>query len=148
MNYIKLFLLLTLSVIIVSCDKTPVNGPLDGQWQIMSISTPEGQRDTRSTPAYLCFQLQLTQWSRPESRSFYAHFQHTADSIRFYDFAHVSNQAVEGDNDEWITPAEMNNGLLDAWGIHSTDITFYVRRLDGSHLVLERADTVLTFRKF
>lgn len=132
----------------VGCDKTPANGPLDGQWQLMSIETPQGIRDTKADCSYLCFQLQLTQWFHPDSRPVYARFTHRSDSIRFYDFARVSAQAAEGDNDEWITPCEMHEGAMDDWGIHATDITYHVRRLDGSHLELERQDTLLTLRKF
>ena len=133
---------------VIGCDKTPANGPLDGQWQLMSIATPDGTRATKADRTYLCFQLKLTQWFRPGTSSFYAHFTHRADSIRFFDFVHVSRQTAEGDNDDWITAREMNEGIMDAWGVHSTDITYHVRQLDGSSLVLERADTILTFRKF
>ena len=134
--------------IFLACDKTPANGPLDGQWQLMSITTRNDIRATKADQTYLCFQLQLTQWFQAGQRSYYAHFTHRADSIRFFDFVHTSRQTAAGDNDEWITPREMNQGIMDAWGIHSTDITYHVRQLNGSSLVLEREDTVLTFRKF
>ncbi len=143
-----LFAFVALMAAASGCDKTPANGPLDGQWQLLSINTPDGLRETKACATYLCFQLNLTQWFRPEQQSIYAHFTHRADSIRFYDFARVSPQAVEGDDDEWITPREMHEGVMDDWGIHSTDITFHVRQLSGSRLVLEREDTVLTLRKF
>lgn len=132
----------------VCCDKVPINGPLDGQWQLMSIETPEGTRQTKANRTYLCFQLHLTQWFRPGKANIYAHFTHKGDSIHFFDFAHASAQRQEGDNDEWVTPTEMANGLMDDWGVHSTDITFHVGELNRSRLVLECADTVLTFRKF
>ncbi len=143
-----LFAFVALMTAVSGCDKTPANGPLDGQWQLLSISTPDGQRETKDRATYLCFQLNLTQWFRPEHQSIYAHFTHRADSIRFYDFARVSAQAATGDDDEWITPREMHEGAMDDWGIHSADITFRVQQLSGSRLVLEREDTVLTFRKF
>lgn len=132
----------------VGCDKTPINGPLDGQWQLMSIETPTGTRQTKSDGVYLCFQLHLCQWYRLNEHSMYSHFIHEDDSIRFYDFVYVSGQFHEGDNDEWITPEEMAEGVMGAWGIHSTDITYHVRTLNNSRLTLERADTVLSFRKF
>jgi len=117
-------------------------------WQLMSIETPDSIRQTKADQVYLSFQLHLTQWSRIDQRSLYAHFNHSGDSIRFYDFVYLSGQSTESDNDEWITPSEMAAGIMDAWGIHSTDITYHVQRLDGSHLVLERADTLITYRKF
>ncbi|MBQ9285144.1 MAG: lipocalin-like domain-containing protein [Bacteroidaceae bacterium] len=151
MNNTKLHKAIALVAILLTtggCDKTPMNGPLDGQWQLMSIATPNGLRDTKANATYLCFQLHLTQWARPERKSFYAHFTHVADSIRFFDFVSVSAQTAEGDNDEWVTPRQMNEGALDDWGIHSVDITYHVRQLNSSSLVLEREDTVLSFRKF
>lgn len=133
---------------VLACDKTPVNGPLDGQWQLMSIATNKDTRETKAEQTYLCFQLQLTQWFQAGRQSYYAHFTLRADSIRFFDFVHTSRQTAVGDNDEWITPREMNEGIMDAWGIHSVDITYHVKQLNGNSLVLEREDTVLTFRKF
>ena len=131
-----------------ACDKVPMNGALDGQWQLLSIATPDGTRDVKDMQNFLCFQLHLTQWYKPGKSNIYAHFEHSGGNIHFFDFAHSSKQASSGDNDEWVTPREMNEGILDGWGVHSTDITYHVRRLDGSRLVLECADTVLTFRKF
>ena len=145
---IRIALVVALFATTGSCDKVPINGPLDGQWQLMSIETPEGSRQTKTHRTYLCFQLHLSQWFRPGKSNIYAHFTHQGDSIHFYDFAHASAQRKEGDNDEWVTPEEMAAGLMDDWGLHSTDITYHVGELNHSRLVLERADTVLTFRKF
>lgn len=138
-----------LLLLLPSCDKVPMNGDLDGMWQLTSIATPDTTRDTRSQAVYISFQLHLVQWNNVARGSqFFSHFTHTADSLLFYDFAHPSKYAVDNNENEWVTPAEMHEGLFDAWGIHTIDARFSIRRLDPHNLTLESADTTLTFRKF
>ena len=141
--------LVLLSFLLPSCDKMPMNGDLDGMWQLTSITTPDSTRDTRSQAVYMSIQLHLVQWNNVQrGRQFFSHFTHTADSLLFYDFVHPSKYAVDNNKDEWITPAEMHEGLFDAWGIHATDARYRIRHLDPHNLTLESADTTLTFRKF
>ncbi len=143
------FLICSLSLMPTACDKVPMNGDLDGMWQLMTITTPEGTRDVKNDRVYTSFQLHLVQWKKIyEDATFYSHFRHTSDSLYFYDFAHSSNHAIDDNQDEWVTPAEMNEGLLDAWGIHSIDARYRVLQLDDNALRLQQADTLLYFRKF
>ena len=139
-----------LLILLASCDKVPMNGDLDGMWQLTNIATPDSTRDMHTSGAYVSFQLHLVQWDEvsDHSRTFYSHFRHTADSLVFYDFAHPSKHAVDNNEDEWVTPAEMHQGLFHLWGIHTTEARFRIRQLDSRHLRLESADTLLTFRKF
>lgn len=145
-----LLLPLLLPLAFFSCDKVPMNGDLDGMWQLTTITTPDTTRDTRSQAVYMSIQLHLVQWNNigGGNLQFYSHFTHTGDSLLFYDFAHPSKHAVDDNEDEWVTPQEMNDGLFDAWGIHSTDARYHIRHLDPLNLTLESADTTLTFRKF
>lgn len=137
-----------------ACDKVPINGPLDGQWQMMRIETPDSVRDAKPLHAYLCFQLHLSEWNS-EGHRYYAEFSHDGDSLLFWHFAHHSLHRTQADNNEWMTAAELAggtddnpDGLLDRWGIHSLDARFRVLTLNSSTLVLERNDTVLHLRKF
>jgi len=139
---------------ISSCDKVPINGDLDGMWQMMTIQTPAGTRDMKSTRAYLCIQLHLSQWDRGGNR-YYAHFRREGDSIFFYDFYHHSLHRSKADDNEPITYEEMTKTdpskgwpLMDAWGIHNLDARYRVQKLNSDALVLEKEDTTLTFRKF
>ena len=133
-----------------SCDKVPINGDLDGMWQIMTIQTPDGTRNVKSNQAYLSFQLHLSQWDMDHgSKRYYAHFSHSNDSIIFYDFKHDSLHRSKADDNEEITNDEMTKEkVLDAWGVHNLDARYHVQRLNGDELILERADTILFFRKF
>ena len=142
----KYFALLTLCCL-VACDKTPINGKLDGLWQLTAIQTPDGTRDTRADRTYLSIARHLSQWEQGAT-CFYAHFVHEGDSIRFYDFANQSLHRSKEDNDEWLTASQMSDGIMDAWGIHTLDARFRTRQLDSEALVLEKADTTLFFKKF
>ena len=42
----------------------------------------------------------------------------------------------------------MHNGAMDLWGIHSVDARYNVLKLNHKDLILQDADTTLTFRKF
>ena len=152
----SLFISVIASVIAMmsSCDKVPINGDLDGMWQLMSVQTPDGTRATKSDRAYMCIQLHLSQWDHGGKR-YYAHFNHTGDSIFFYDFYHHSRHRSKADDNEPITYEEMTKTdpaegwpLMDVWGIHNLDARYRVQTLNSDALVLEKADTVLTFRKF
>lgn len=145
-QYFSLCILSLFVLLLSSCDKVPINGDLDGLWQLTTIQTPEATRDVKSTRAYLSIQLHLSQWEQGGT-TFYSHFKHEGDSIRFYDFTHASLHRDKNDDDEWITEEEMRGGIMDAWGIHSLDARYRTRQLDSDALVLERADTVLYFRK-
>jgi len=133
--------------LLTGCDKVPMNGDLDGLWQLTTVQTGQDVRDVKSDRAYLSFQLHLTQWDHVGFR-YFAHFTHEGDSIRFYDFAHDSLHRSKADDNEWVTEEEMRDGAMDAWGIHNLDARYRVRQLDGEALILEKADTTLFFRKF
>lgn len=139
---------LAAAAVMDSCDKMPINGDLDGMWQLTTIQTPEGTRQVTTDRAYLSIQLHLSQWDHHPDR-FYAHFNHVGDSIFFYDFAHETKDSEATDDNVWLTVDEMENQkVMDAWGIHNLNARYRVQQLNSSHLTLERKDTILSFRKF
>lgn len=143
--------LLSLSTLLVflltGCDKVPMNGDLDGLWQLTTVQTGQNVRDVKSDHAYLSFQLHLTQWDHVGTR-YFAPFTHEGDSIFFHNFYHDSLHRSKADDNEKVTPEEMRDGAMDAWGIHSLNAHYRVRQLNGEALILEKADTTLFFRKF
>ena len=131
-----------------SCDKVPINGDLDGMWQLMDIATPAGHVDAKPKRVYISVQLHLTMWeNKLADRKYYAHFEHRGDSIRFYDFVHASLHQNTTQDDERITMQEMSEGLLDDWGVHTTDARYRIDHLSDSHLILHSNDTIISFRK-
>lgn len=137
-------------LLLAACDKVPINGVLDGMWQLTTIATPDTVRHTTAEQLFVSFQLHLTQWEKKTTgATIYAHFTHRADSIAFSDFAERAlHDLSAGDDDHIFTPAQMAGGVMDAWGIHSANARFRVMELNHTTLVLHDADTTLTFRKF
>ena len=138
-----------LSFLFVSCDKTPMNGLLDGMWHLTRIETPAGQRDVKDSLIYISIQLQLVQWSdRLHQKHYFSHFTHRGDSLLFFDMTHSSRHSVDNNTDAWITNEEMSKGLFDVWGIHTLNPGFHINTLNHSDLILQRADTLLRLRRF
>lgn len=152
----KLFLfLLGILLGLSSCDKTPINGDLDGMWQLMTIQTPQGVQQVKENRAYLCIQLQLAEWrlfAKEDSDSygkyFYSHFSHQGDSLCFFDLCYPSAHTATGSDDRPVTAVDMVEGALAEWGIHTPHTRYRVLQLNANHLTLEKADTVYAFRKF
>lgn len=141
--------LLTTLFLLPSCDKTPVNGPLDGHWQLTSIETPDGIRQAKDSLVFLSIQLQIAQWdSHKQNLRYYSHFTHQGDSLLFFDLVHPSAHTVDDTTAPRVTAKEVSEGGMDAWGIHTLNIRFRVQTLSHNSLILEKADTLLRFRKF
>lgn len=130
-----------------ACDKVPMNGDLDGMWQLMDIEYTDGTHQTPDKQRYMCIQLhliQLTTYGDPH-RGIYAHFTHKGDDMRIYDFY---------DLQQWVNTQTTNKvledeSLLYPWGLSGLDVTYSVLKLNGSALILKGpSGTVLTFRKF
>ena len=53
MNIMKWYIIAVLLVLIVSaCGKTPINGDLDGRWQILKIEYASGEEETPERAYY------------------------------------------------------------------------------------------------
>ena len=140
---------------LISCDKVPMNGQLDGMWQIMKVQTAAGTHDAKADCAYLSIQLHLCQWDQLSKANpnghvrIYSHFRREGDNIIFYDFANPSLHRSNLDDNEMLTSDEMEaQKRMDVWGIYHLNDSFHIRELNSKNLVLEREDTVLHFRKF
>lgn len=144
--------LAVLLLLCVGCDKTPINGKLDGMWQLMTIQTPDGTRDMKQNQAYISIQLHLAEWWTPnlswDTYHYFSHFEHRADSLVFFDLCRASAHTVTGSDDVPLTARQMHEGALDHWGVHTLHTRYRVVKLTAKHLTLEKEDTVYAFRKF
>ncbi len=137
------------ATLLEACDKVPVNGLLDGYWQLTKVVTPDSVRQMKSRRAFLSIQLQMTQWQEYVGyKTFFSHFRREGDSIFIYDLAHPSLHSLKSNNDEWVTAEEVAEGLMDEWFLHSLDLRFRMQKLTGDDLVLQKADTTWHFRRF
>lgn len=112
------------------CRKTPINGDLDGQWQIMKIDYKDSI-DVVPTQAYYCF------------------FLHTVNLTK------VGGGVVGGnmDYDEKAKTLRLqfpyNDGKsLNTWGMNASETIFKIEKLTGEHLVIESDIAMIELRKF
>ena len=131
----------------VSCDKVPMNGDLDGMWQLMTIKKNNDVENVKSYKRYMSFQLRLVQLgSIKDPYCFYGYFKHTSDSLFIYKLTYNSQNATLEDNNEWVTESDKDKLL--PWGLYSLNNRFKVVKLDSDAMVLRREDLELTYRKF
>lgn len=150
-NVLSIFLIL---ILCVSCDKVPMNGDLDGMWQLMSIEEGGVVTNIKSEKRYMSFQLHLVQFGHGNKndingvlpRHCYAHFKHKGDSIFIYDLCHDSENATSADNNEWYREEDLQK--IKPWGMYSLNNRFKVEKLDSDAMILRREDLVLKYRKF
>lgn len=135
-----IFILLLL-LITASCGKLPMNGNLDGLWQLMSISPSDGSEsiDTKGKRLYYAVQLELIGLQQDGSMEYLGRFTQSHDSLIVYDF----RVNITGDNSSQASP-----GDLQKWGIEGTSERFGIEELTGDRMILRSQSTLLTFRKF
>lgn len=130
-----------------ACDKVPMNGDLDGMWQLMDIEYTDGTHQTPDKQRYMCIQLhliQLTVYSNVH-QGIYSHFTHNGDELRLYDFYDLRHWKNTETTNEVLEDASQ----LEPWGISGLDVTYHIVKLNGSALILkDPSGTLLTFRKF
>lgn len=132
----KLFIIFIV-LLFTACDKLPMNGNLDGMWQLMAIkdNVTGSVSDVKSNRLYYSFQLYLVELGNAE---FYAHFSHRNDSIIMYD---------------WCDGTAINNKLTDAttlnkFGLYELKDSFKVEVLTNEKMQLRSRKATLNFRKF
>lgn len=133
--------------ILSACDKMPMNGDLDGMWQLMGEERDSAAADLQATRHYISFQLHTAQFSTAtNSRCFYAHFRHTADSLQFLSICANSTNASDSDDNTPVPPDSIAS--LRPWGIYELNPSFAVVKLNSTSLVLQSTHSRLHFRKF
>lgn len=133
--------------ILSACDKMPMNGDLDGMWQLMSEERDSATTDLQATRHYISFQLHTAQFSTAtNSRCFYARFLHIDDSLHFHSICANSSNASDSDDN---TPIPLDSvASLHPWGFYELTPSFAVVKLTSSTLVLQSPHSRLRFRKF
>ena len=131
-NVILALSAILLLLISVSCQKAPINGNLDGQWQVMDVS-PKPETTIIEGNIYYCFYLHVCQLS-------------------FYDGVFTSgNMSFNGDAlclDFPSVSSTVGKLKLAQYGINENPVIFSVEHLDKGSLILKHGDTTVTMRKF
>lgn len=124
-------LCLTGSLIAAGCQKAPINGDLDGQWQVMEVE-PKVEHPQFGGRLYYCFSLHVCQLTTgPVVTS--GNLSYAGDRIDI-NFPRFTSQAAS-DSLRW-------------WGINSNPVTFKVEHLDKNRLVIRDGETTVTLRKY
>ena len=129
MDTMKRYIIAVLLILIVSaCGKTPINGDLDGRWQIMKIEYASGEEET------------------PE-RAYYSVALHTINLMQVGVTSQTGNMEYTGDSLFVEMPVSKIENLL-PFGMNGTEQRFGVKELTSKHLVLQSNYARLEFRKF
>ena len=129
MNTMKGYIIALLLVLIVSaCGKMPINGDLDGRWQIMKIAYASGEEEM------------------PE-RAYYSVALHTINLMKVGVSNQTGNMEYTGDSLFVVMPVSKVEDLL-PFGMNGTEQRFGVKELTSKHLVLQSDYARLEFRKF
>lgn len=129
-----LSLLFIAIALLTSCQKSPINGDLDGQWQVMTV-TPQPAEEVTSERIYMCFSLHTCQLT------YYGNGPWTSGNIlKFAD----NTLALEFP----YATSENSIALLRQYGINSNPVSFTIETLTKDRLILRDGDTVIELRKF
>ena len=147
-------LLLVASGFLISCDKLPDNGNLDGMWQLMTVEDGD-EKSVKDTKVYWSIRTNLVQLSSIDGTRMYAHFEKMGKAFEMYDLCYNSKNANPTDNNEWI-PFEDREilfrfGILaekDAQRSGRLHQLFRVETLTENTMVLCADTYKLRFRKF
>lgn len=129
---VSFFVALIILLAIPSCQKAPINGDLDGQWQVMEVN-PQPTEIIINERLYYCFSLHVCQLSYYGSAFTSGNMKFDGKTL-YLDFPHATST--------------LNRQKLAQYGITENPITFTVEHLDKKSLILRHGDTVVAMRKF
>ena len=129
MNMMKRYIIAVLLALIVSaCGKMPINGDLDGRWQIMKIEYASGVEEA-------------------SERAYYSVALHTINLMKVDVTSQTGNMEYTGDSLFVVMPVSKVEDLL-PFGMNGAEQGFGVQELTSKHLVLQSDYARLEFRKF
>ena len=111
-----------------ACGKMPINGDLDGRWQIMKIEYASGEEEM------------------PE-RAYYSVALHTINLMKVDVTSQTGNMEYTGDSLCVVMPVSKVEDLL-PFGMNGTEQRFGIKELTSKYLVLQSDYARLEFRKF
>ena len=129
MDTMKRYIIGALLLLMASaCGKMPINGDLDGRWQIMKIEYASGEEEM------------------PE-RAYYSVALHTINLMKVDVTSQTGNMEYTGDSLFVVMPISKVEDLL-PFGMNGTEQRFGVKELTSKDLGLQSDYARLEFRKF
>lgn len=134
-NHIHIMLVVVCILTAVSaCQKSAINGDLDGQWQVMEV-TPEPPETIITERMYYCFSLHSTQLT------YYGKGMWTSGNLLDY---HDNKLVLEYP----YAKSDSSIARLKQYGIYTNPVTFTIENIDKNKLILRDGEVVVTLRKF
>lgn len=115
-----------------SCQKTPINGDLDGMWQVLEVS-PEPAEVLIHERLYYSFYMHVCSLSYFGGDLTAGNLRFNGDEI-YLDFPHATGY-------ETIKK-------LKQYGIYSNPVVFEVIHLDKNKMILKDGEVTVVLRKF
>lgn len=143
-----LSILPVLLLVLAGCErKWPMNGALDGQWQLLTVENREDgtMTDRKEEQLFYRFQLQLLMITDLGGNGYGTYigrmtYDQKAQTVETWEMNVRDNQGDSG------KPATAEQ--LEPFGMTSGQTRFRVVEADRKRLVLETEERRLTFRKF
>lgn len=133
-QYISILLISLVSVCITSCQKSPINGFLDGQWQVMDVDPEEDPLFPEfDTNLYYCFSLHVCQLSIPGKVWITGNITYSENNLTISfpkDLSYV----------EYL--------ILMQYGITSNPMIFSVEEKNKNMMLLKSDNSTVTLRRF
>lgn len=127
--------------VFAGCRKAPINGKLDGQWQIMHIeNTEDGTNVTSKYRSYIDINLHVVNLHNVTSDE--------KGGILIGGNLRYDKGASKLTLDFPYNTEGENLTLLQQWGIYTNPVTFDIVKLDGKQLILKSPETIVTCRRF
>lgn len=132
-NIIVVIICFSCYIILTGCQKSPINGDLDGRWQILEIEHNNEIELIKDQQLYYNFYLHVCNLSYYGMIYTDGNLEYKDDIITL-DFPYITAEN------------EMKN--LNRYGIYSNPVKFEVFYLDKKKLVMGNDESVITLRKF
>ena len=121
-------------IMLTGCQKAPINGDLDGRWQVLEIESVGTVRDVKDDQLYYSFYLHVCNLTYYGGVFTEGNLRYENDEI-YMDFPYINT--TEG-------LASLGN----YYGIYTNPVVFKVIHLDSKRLVMGNDESVITLRKF
>ena len=130
----KILFLFFIIFMLVSCGKTPINGDLDGRWQLMKVEFHTNYELIEPEFTYFDVNLHLMQLKKlkgntDEFGTVNARFEHTSDSL-------------------FIRTIQSTKESVRKFGLCDTIQHFFIEKLTSKKMILDSNSSRLEFRKF
>lgn len=137
-------LILAICSCFTNCQKLPMNGDLDGMWQLMTVNGKKVERQT-----YISIQLHLAQLTYGDTKNefYYCHFKHQGSTMRFFDFCYPCGHENWNQDNEKLPEADLHK-IKPFVGEAAADITYHVDHLSDRRMILSNDTLKLVYRKF